>query len=457
MASAHWDTVRRLSPPEIASALHTKSYDAGYGFGNLVSLMSASLLIIGYLVSSAVVFPLTLPALLIGLVVIWRLNSQRDEKVYELSEKYSDAQTDLQERYEDWVAINQITSLGVNARYLSSKFQSGARTAANHAIGFTKSSAATRVTYDIALVVAIFVGVPLAWWLKTPPALLVFGLILFVRVLPRAASIQSGYQGVLNAIPPMRAIEMLTERLEADAVRPIDEVEPLQWQSLKLGNLGIEDTVRDSDRHWILRDIDLELAHGEWVALSGPTGAGKTTLAEVTLMLLRPDAGQVQIDDKIVDEKLAARWRHQAAYVPQDVVLFDASIRENLKLYAPDASDRALEVALRQSAAEFVLERLPEGLDTRTGPGGRMLSGGERQRIGIARALLRKPGFLVLDEPTAALDGETQQRLMDALGNLDHEMSMVLITHRPELLKLVDRVIEISEGRIVRDSGLDDR
>jgi ATP-binding cassette subfamily C protein len=451
LAVAHWDIVRRTSPPEISSALHTKSYDAGYGFSSLVGVISATLLVIGYLISSAAVFPLALPALLIGLALIWRLNSGRDESVYEMSEDYGDAQTELQQRYEDWVAINRITSLGVNTGDLSDRFESGARTAAAHAIGFTKSSAATRVTYDIALVIAILVGVPVAWWLEAPPALLVFGLILFVRVLPRAASIQSGYQGVLNAIPPMRAIESLAERLEADAVQPFDEVEPIQWQVLTLVNLGIEDTVRDSGQHWILRDIDLELAHGEWIALSGPTGAGKTTLAEVMLMLLRPDAGLVRIDGDIVDEELAARWRHQAAYVPQDVVLFDASIRDNLKLYVPDASDEELGAALRQSAAEFVMERLPEGLDTRAGPGGRMLSGGERQRIGIARALLREPGFLVLDEPTAALDGNTQQKLMDALRNLDHRMSVVIITHRPELLKLVDRVIEIEDGRIDAD------
>ena len=115
----------------------------------------------------------------------------------------------------------------------------------------------------------------------------------------------------------------------------------------------------------------------------------------------------------------------------------------------PEATDAELEIALGQAAADFVMTRLPDGLDTRCGPGGRWLSGGERQRIGIARALLRKPGFLVLDEPTAALDAETQSRLMDALAGLEHTMSVVLITHRPELLSLVDRVIRIEEGVVL--------
>ena len=171
-------------------------------------------------------------------------------------------------------------------------------------------------------------------------------------------------------------------------------------------------------------------------------------------MLLRPDSGELRIDGQRVNEKLANRWRNQAAYVPQEVVLFVATIRDNLRQYAPQASDLELKEALQSAAGDFVFERLPEGLDTRTGPGGRWLSGGERQRLGIARALLKKPGFLVLDEPTAALDAGTQEKLMDALSNLEHTMSVVLITHRPELLRLADRIIGIEDGQITRrDDG----
>jgi ATP-binding cassette subfamily C protein len=294
----------------------------------------------------------------------------------------------------------------------------------------------------------------LAWWLETPPALLAFGLALIVRVLPRAASIQSGYQGVVNAVAPVQAIDHLLAQLERDpALRPA-ALGVLNWRQLKLEDVGVEDNMREGDRRWILRNLTLKLSHGEWLAVTGPTGAGKTTLAEVMLMLVRPDAGLLVIDDRIADEEVAGKWRNQAAYVPQDVVLLDATIRDNLRLYAPQASDTELKEALLRAAGDFVFERLPEGLDTRTGPGGRWLSGGERQRIGIARALLKKPGFLVLDEPTAALDTDTQERLMEALSNLEHTMSVVLITHRPELLRLADRVIGLEDGQITRrDDG----
>jgi ATP-binding cassette, subfamily C, bacterial len=448
LAGAHWDAVRRLTPPTITSALQTQTYDAGYGFGYMIQVVTAALLVTGYLVSTAAVFPIMLPVLVFILALMWGLNARRSDRVRIQSENYVDAQTDLHQRYEDWVAISRISSLGMDARKLADQFESSAREAAEHSVGYARSSAATRVSYDMAVVAGICAGVPVAWWLDTPPALLAFGLVAFVRVLPRASGIQTGYQGIISAVAPLQAVERLATILERDPAAPSGEVEPLDWGKLTLADIGVEDTQRDGSQRWILRDISLKLKHGEWLAFSGPTGAGKTTLADVMLMLLRADAGEIAIDGHTVDDTLAARWRHQAAYVPQDVVLLDGSIRDNLRLYVPEATDDELRAALSRAAADFVMARLPEGLDTRAGPGGRWLSGGERQRIGIARALLRKPGFLVLDEPTAALDAGTQGKLMDALGGLEHTMSVVLITHRVELLRLVDRVIEIEDGGV---------
>jgi ATP-binding cassette subfamily C protein len=452
--AAHWDTVRRISPSAITSALQTQSYDAAYGFSSLVHAVAATLLIAGYLLAAALVLPILLPALVAILLLMWWLNRRRSKRVLVHSENYVGATTGLHQRYEDWVAISRVAGLGVDSASLLDRFEATAREAASHAVGYSRSSAATRVSYDLALVVAILVGVPIAWWLETPPALLALGLVALLRVLPRAAGIQSGYQGIVSAVAPLQAVQRLAEQLEADPVEHSAAHEPLEWQRLELTNVEIEETLNDGRNRWILESVTLELRHGEWLAVIGPTGAGKTTLAEVMLMLVRPDAGELRIDEQAVDESLASEWRNQAAYVPQDVVLYDATIRDNLRLYAPDASDSELKATLHKAAGEFVFERLPEGLDTRTGPGGRWLSGGERQRIGIARALLKKPGFLVLDEPTAALDTDTQEKLMDALSNLEHTMSVVLITHRPELLRLADRIIGIEDGQITRrDDG----
>jgi ATP-binding cassette subfamily C protein len=450
LAGAHWDTIRRISPSRITSALQTQTYDAVYSFGGIVQIATATLLVVGYLVSAAWVFPQLLPVLLVLLTFMWVLNARHSDQVQSHSEDYVDATTEIHQHYEDWVAISRIASLGVDSDRLADRFESSARNAASHAVGFTRSSAATQMTYQLALIGGVLVGVPTAWWLATPPALLVFGLLALLRVLPRVAGIQVGYQGIINAAAPFRTIERLTEELERDPVVQSRDRPLLEWAHLSLQAVGVEATLQNGRGRWILSDVDLELEHSEWLAVTGPTGAGKTTLADVMLMLVRPDGGRIEIDGKSVEEPLAGRWRSQSAYVPQDVVLFDASIRDNLKLYRPDAIDVELERALKQSAAEFVFERLPDGLDTRVGPGGRWLSGGERQRIGIARALLKNPGFLVLDEPTAALDADTQAKLMDALGRLEHTMSVVLITHRPELLRLADKVVELDDGRITR-------
>lgn len=449
LAGAHWDAVRHLAPPRITAALQSQTYEASYGFSYLIQSISAVLLITGYLVSSAAVFPIVLPALVLILFALWILNVRRNQKVNQISENYVSAYTELHQRYEDWVAISRISSLGVDTDKLTKQFDSDAREAAAHSVAYSRTSASTSVSYDAARVAAIAIGVPVAWWLDAPPALLAFGLVALIRVLPQASGIQTGYQGVVNAVAPLKSVQHLTSELRRDQVTLPASTETLAWRKLALINAGTEASSSDGNHRWILRDVDLDLNAGDWLALTGPTGAGKTTLAEIMLMLIRPDTGEIQIDSRSVDEELASRWRHQVAYVPQDVILLDTTIRQNLRLYEPDATDDQLLEALSLAAGGFVTEQLSDGLDTRAGPGGRWLSGGERQRIGIARALLRKPGLLVLDEPTAALDSDTQQELMDSLKSLKGSLSVVLISHRNELLTLADRVVSLENGAIL--------
>ena len=432
LAGAHWDIVRRLAPPSVASALHTQSYDAGYAFGQVIQLVASTVLVAGYLASVAVLYPLLLPPLLALMALVWRLNARRGARVWAFAEDYRDAQISLQQRYEDWVAISRIACLGVDSTQLARRFEAEARDAAAHATGFGRSTATTRVGYELAVITAILAGVPVAWWLDTPPALLVFGLVAMVRALPRAGGIHVAYQHLVSASAPLQSIDRLAERLEADPLRPADtESGPLTWQRLALTDIGVADHTRGADGAWILHGIDLELRFGEWVAITGATGAGKTTLVETLLTLVRADAGTIHLDGAAMDEALASRWRAQAAYVPQDVVLFDATVRDNLRLTKPEASDDELLDALETAAADFVMRRLPHGLDTRVGPGGRWLSGGERQRIGIARALLAKPGFLVLDEPTAALDATTQAQLEQSLSALRGTATVIIVTRTP--------------------------
>jgi ATP-binding cassette subfamily C protein len=198
-----------------------------------------------------------------------------------------------------------------------------------------------------------------------------------------------------------------------------------------------------------LTDVSVCFPVRTTTAIIGTSGAGKSTLADVLMGLLKPDSGGLRIDDGALTEAQRLHWRSAVAYVPQETFLFNDSIRNNLLWGDPQATDEALVAALRQAAAEFVLE-LPEGLDTVVGDAGLRLSGGERQRIALARALLKRPALILLDEATSALDLATEAQVRRALRQLHGNTTLVMIAHRLATLEHADQVVVLDSGRVVQ-------
>jgi ABC-type transport system involved in cytochrome bd biosynthesis fused ATPase/permease subunit len=194
-----------------------------------------------------------------------------------------------------------------------------------------------------------------------------------------------------------------------------------------------------------LQEFSLRLEPGRRVALVGQSGVGKTTVTNLLLRFLDPEQGRVTIDGTDVRDLRQADVRRTFALAGQEAHLFDSSVRENLRLGRADATDEELLDALRRARLDAWIAALPEGLDTFVGEEGTQLSGGERQRLVVARALLTDAPVLLLDEPTAHLDPETAQALVTDVLDEASDRTVLLITHRPEGLDLVDEVVVIRE------------
>jgi len=207
--------------------------------------------------------------------------------------------------------------------------------------------------------------------------------------------------------------------------------------------------------HQALDRVDLDLRVGELVALVGPTGAGKTTLAYMIPALLRPTAGRVLVDGVNADDIDLDSLRRQVTYVFQEHLLLPESIRENLLLANPAASEERMQAALRTAGCMEFIERLPDGIDTVLGRSGDTLSVGQQQRLSIARGLVRDSRILILDEPTAALDPQTENQLVASLHAAARDRLVVVIAHRLSTIRNADRIVFLEGGRI-RDVGSHD-
>ena len=206
----------------------------------------------------------------------------------------------------------------------------------------------------------------------------------------------------------------------------------------------------------VLADIEFTLAHGERVALVGPSGAGKTTLSQVLLGFIAPRQGRVTVNGIDLRELSEEAWLSRLAWLPQRPTLFHGSVLDNIRLGRPDATPEAVRHAAELANASGFIERLPQGYDTLVGDRGQGLSGGEIQRIALARAFLKDAQLVVLDEASASLDPETEALITESVERLARERAMLVIAHRLETVRRADRILVLERGRIAEQGNHDE-
>jgi len=208
--------------------------------------------------------------------------------------------------------------------------------------------------------------------------------------------------------------------------------------------------------HLVLHDINLHIRPGEMIGLVGPSGSGKTTLINLICRFYDPTRGRILLDGKDLREIRMHDLRRHIGVVLQDNFLFPGTIRENIAYARPDATlEEIIEAAKAANAHDFIM-RFPDGYDTWVGERGHRLSGGERQRIAIARAILRNPQILILDEATASVDTETERLIQEALERLVQNRTTIAIAHRLSTLRNADRIIVLERGRVVEVGAHDE-
>jgi len=266
-----------------------------------------------------------------------------------------------------------------------------------------------------------------------------------LSALPILSALLSTNISINNFIPSYEQLEKLRRRAKKYTEITGDIYFEKLMKSIEFRDVKFSYPLREST----INELNLYIEKGQMVALVGESGSGKSTITDLLLGLQIPDNGQILIDDIPLSEYKQNSFRERVGYVPQEPILFHSSVKDNL-LWSHSASDnKQLWDALKLSNADAFVKQLPHGIDTIVGDRGMRMSGGQRQRIALARALLRKPDLLILDEATSSLDTESEILIQNSIENIAKTITIVIVAHRLSTIIKADMVFVVQNGAIV--------
>jgi ATP-binding cassette, subfamily C, bacterial len=449
-ARADWLCLTRIRTANVVRVLTNDLIRVGYSTGKLLELIALvllTLIYIGVVLSISCVMSLFVIA---SIAVILLCLHPYNRQAHSSGEVY---QTAVENMY--LVASEHLSGMKIAKGYgLESEhtksFSGITEQVATQGIRFVKVDATTLMFHRIGAAAALsaffYIG---AEFIRLPSSSLLLAVFVFARLSPQASLVQHYTQFVINSLPAYREATLILSSFEMSHESPRPSlVRPLRLRSsIRLTQVSFAYD-GNGDGH-ALSQIDLAIRARSTVAVVGPSGSGKTTLADLIMGLLTPTEGKIFIDGRPLIDEALHNWRSAIGYVPQETFLFHDTIRNNLLLVKPCAEEREIWDVLRHAAADTFVTALPDGLDTLVGDRGIRLSGGERQRIALARALLRNPTVLILDEATSSLDTTNERKIQEAIEGLHGALTMVVIAHRLSTIRRADSIVVLEQGQIV--------
>lgn len=451
--NSSWLFFSKMKSSNFAHALTNEIDRISVGTGQFLTFIAGIMILAVY-----IVFALELAGLLTGvifavgvaiLLILRRRASRSRSSGEEITTTTRDLYYSIMQHLDGMKTIKSFGMQGENMEVFSKQTN---QVASNY-LNTIRSYADVKLLFDVGTVIVLAVMVlVLIQVIQLPTASLFLLIYLFVRMIPQFSTIQRAYQYFINMLPAFSNVMGLEkECLEnSESVPSIDS--PKEVIHLKNGvRLNNVTFSYQGGEHFAIEGMNLLIPAGKTTAIAGPSGAGKSTVADLVMGLVKPDKGHLSVDGAVISDKINL-WRDQIGYVAQETFLFNESVRFNLLLAHPDAGEDELIEALKLAAAYDFVSKLPDKLDTIIGDRGVRLSGGEKQRLALARAILRKPSLLIMDEATSNLDSENEKKIIKAIDDLHGEISILMIAHRISTIKNADYIYLFDGGNIL-DSG----
>jgi len=294
----------------------------------------------------------------------------------------------------------------------------------------------------VTIVLAVGLFFMLVYWKMALPSIIVL-ILLASKLLKQLNKVQTRYQEMVILESAYWSMKESMDAMKLEREILTGRRKPELKQLIRLEHVSFA-----YDNHFVLQDVSLVFPVGCITAILGPSGSGKTTIVDLVSGLLRPQKGEVWVDEAPLAELDLKMWRHQIGYVPQEPILLHDTVLSNITLGDPELGEADAVDALHAAGAWQFVESMPQGIQSVVGERGGKLSGGQRQRIAIARAIVHRPRLLILDEATSALDPQSEAAVCETLRHLRGRLTILAISHQPALVELADKAYRIENGRI---------